>query len=469
MKRKNYSSEYMLNKGLIKIIEKSIVSLMTEFKIPRLAEVLVENTKILYKNAFGNRDLVNESPFELNSLTGIGSVIKPFICLSIMKLAELGKLSINNPVSNYIEFDLEDKNNPIVIKHLMSHSSGIPNLGTIEASIGRKVFDLETYLPISDKKEEILRFINTANEEITYKPGEHFFYSNESYVLLGLIIEKVSGIKDFTDFINEEIFKPLSMNDTFFNKKDLKGKKNISIAYKTVLGKCTPQEQYFGYSGKAPGGMIPSINELINYLFFNMNNGEFNNKKILSDENFREMSKSSIFIDKEELFGEKSYGFGWSITSDFFGAKLISHSGSMKVSGSFIGYIPEKKIGAIVIGNNGLAPLSMIGELLLMSALEIDIINHPVMKTKSVFNRLIGKYNTFLNHYQAEVVTNDGILFVKMNYYEFRKMNNPLIVKNLEKLEFYIYVNGMKIPVKFLIHENNKIDMLIERNCFHKQ
>ena len=104
-----------------------------------------------------------------------------------------------------------------------------------------------------------------------------------------------------------------------------------------------------------------------------------------------------------------------------------------------------------------------------MCALKLDPKNHPILKTKSIFNSLIGKYATFLNHFQAEVINENGILFVKMNYHEFRKMNNPLIVKNIDDLEFYIYTNGNKSSVKFLIHDNNQVDMLIERNCFHKQ
>ena len=270
----------------LRFIEQIITEFMQEQKIPGLSIAVVNHENVLFSSSYGSRNLALQLHANPSTLFGIGSITKSFICLALLLLEQQGLLSLDDPVSKHIDFFL-DKNSDqkILLRHLMSHSSGIPNLGTIEATIGRKVFDIETFTPIASKKD-VLHFINFAKDEIFFNPGERFYYSNESYFLLGLIIEKVSGLVDFEDFIINSIFKPLAMNRTTFSQEIVEQDPDYSLGYKVTPDGIKDKPLYYGYTAKAAGGVVSSVSDMANYMQFLLNKGTFNGKTILERKYF---------------------------------------------------------------------------------------------------------------------------------------------------------------------------------------
>ena len=105
---------------------------MTKNQLPGFSITLSKNNEIFYSQGFGARDIKQSMPFNPDTINGFGSCTKSMVSLAILILANEGKLNVNDPVSNYLSFKLGIEGYPITIHHLMTHSSGMPNLGAAE-------------------------------------------------------------------------------------------------------------------------------------------------------------------------------------------------------------------------------------------------------------------------------------------------------------------------------------------------
>ena len=153
-------------------------------------------------HGFGNlqkRDSLNE-----HSSFHLASVSKTFTAMAILKLAEQGKLKIDDMVKNYFP------NLPyegITIKMLLNHRSGLPNYLYYMHKLG---WNEKTYSTNMD----VLNYLVTYKPPLNHTPGTHFSYCNTNYALLGLIVEKASGIS-YAQYLQRTFFRPLQMNDTY--------------------------------------------------------------------------------------------------------------------------------------------------------------------------------------------------------------------------------------------------------------
>ncbi len=204
-------------------IEEFILSKIRESRLPGLSVGIIKGDELVYAKGFGFRDIDKGLPATPRTIYGIGSITKSFTALAILKLAEEGKLSLEDPVDRYVQVKL----NPlgvVTIHHLLTHSSGLPALGYAEAYINGVLGLDSNWLPLATP-EDVLSFMRNAADWVVARPGEKFFYLNEGYVMLGLIIRKISGIP-YEDFVREKILKPLGMDRTYFKAdevlKDLK-------------------------------------------------------------------------------------------------------------------------------------------------------------------------------------------------------------------------------------------------------
>jgi CubicO group peptidase (beta-lactamase class C family) len=133
----------------------------------------------------------------------IGSITKGFTATAILQLQEAGKLSINDPIAKYYSAAPASWN-AITIKHLLTHRSGIPSYTGLPNFINTTARQDLT-------PEQIIKL--TQDKPLQFEPGSKYAYDNTGYVLLGYVIEKVSG-QSYVDYMQEHIFKPLGMNST---------------------------------------------------------------------------------------------------------------------------------------------------------------------------------------------------------------------------------------------------------------
>ncbi|MEM3615915.1 MAG: serine hydrolase, partial [Candidatus Methanomethylicia archaeon] len=376
--------------------------------------------------------------------------------------------------SEYIPLRIGFKDKPILIRHLLSHSSGIPDLGTstilLQSGLG-----FHMGIPMASVND-FYRFVNDAQNEIFDEPGKRYFYLNAGYRMLGHIIQKVSGVS-FHVYVTENVLKQLKMFRSTFVKSVFERDPDRITPYRLdESGRHIPTP--FPYPNvednpefsflSAPGGLISSVVELSNYLIANLNFGVFEDNRIISGESLEEMFKIHIELPKT-FYGKHGYGFGWSITEDFFGTKLVSHGGSILVSTSHLSLLPEYGFGIAMAANFAGFPYDEFSQTIYAILLGKDPYDVPQLKVKGKMAILCGQYSTYKGVDNAEVVNRGGMLYL-IQKGAFGGMTIPLIPEDplMESNKFYIYSNGIKQPVEFVVYPDGKVDLYVERDRYHK-
>jgi|GEM_PF-2137647 CubicO group peptidase (beta-lactamase class C family) len=309
----------------LKIIDRIIQEEMQEMKIPGLAIAIVSDTDTIYLKGFGK---TNESGGRVTEKTAffIGSSSKSFTAMAIMQLEEAGALDINAPVIKYLpEFKQIKNAEEVTLRQLLNHTSGF---STYE---GMKVFNRKAGESLSQFVENLHKF------KLSRKPGASYEYSNLNYVILGAIIEAVSGMT-YENYIDNKIFKPLNMNRSF---ADYRKALNYGLekGYQPVLG-LIHQTEYDFHPEIIPAGYIASCAEdMAQYLIANLNGGSCRNSRILSKEMVRMLhTKSSETSDH--------YGLGW-----FDYGELVHHGGSAENYHANMMLIPSGGLGIAIMYN----------------------------------------------------------------------------------------------------------------------
>jgi len=307
------------------IIDRIIQEEMQAMKIPGLAIAIVSGTNTIYLKGFGK---ANESGAKVTEKTAfyIGSSSKSFTAMAIMQLEEAGALDIDNLVIKYIpEFKHVKNAEKVTIRQLLNHTSGF---STYE---GMKIFN-------RNAKESLLQLSkNLHNVRLSRKPGTSYEYSNLNYVILGAIIEIVSGMT-YENYIDNKIFKPLAMHCTFADDQKALAY-GLGKGYQPVLGSIR-QTKYEFHPEIIPAGYIASCAEdMSNYLIANLNGGCYKSSRVISEDGMRKLhTKSSETSDH--------YGLGW-----FDYGELVHHGGSAENYHHNMLLIPSRGLGIAIMYN----------------------------------------------------------------------------------------------------------------------
>ncbi len=454
----------------IKQMESLILNLMRETKTPGMCIGIVRKNKSIYSKGFGVRDVMELLPMTPDTLFGIGSISKSFTATAIMQLFERGMIDLQSPVKKYLDFQLGSDENPILVHHLLSHSTGISDLDSGAMVEYRREQMAETIVSIANWGE-LLHYINGAKGQIASLPGQLFMYSNDMYSLLAYLVEKVSGIK-FGEYMKKNIFLPLGMEKTTY---EFKKAQNVVTGYnlspdgKKLLEVSHPfHELKFGR-----GGIFSTCKEMQNYLLMLINEGKspMGDSQIISIDSLRAMWTPHIKTPEESSYGD-AYGYGWSINSNFLGNELITHGGSIGTTGGYIAFLPKLQMG-IIVGQNGTPQIcGQIAKGILGTLLGGDLNKIvPMLKIQEKMKMLEGRYEGYKNLTRAEVKLKEGILQGKLFF-----VGNPNPMEfcaapyDLENLIFYIpivYPNN-KIWLNFMIDENGGVHLQADRYYLHK-
>jgi CubicO group peptidase (beta-lactamase class C family) len=290
--------------------------------------LVTENGKAIYKNGFGYSNFEWEIKNSPDTKFAIGSCTKQFTATLIMKLVEENKLSLEENISKYIPEYPADKGNKITIHNLLSHTSGIP-----------EYFFLPQMKGLIYKQNDPFDFIkNFWDLELEFEPGVQLKYSNSAYFVLGVIIEKVTGLS-YATALEEYIFNPLQMNNSGV-LKDGEILKNKAYGYLKVNGKYRIAP-YFNPSGAFSAGAIYStVEDLLKW------QNSFNSNLILSQAS----------IDKMLDVNFSRYGYGFAVLEKTLknGNKytLFGHEGQIFGFRSLIQIIKKDNNSVILLDNS---------------------------------------------------------------------------------------------------------------------
>ncbi|WP_443659040.1 cyclic peptide export ABC transporter [Clostridium algidicarnis] len=314
-------------------IEKFIEENMDKGKIPGLSITIVKDDKTIYQKGFGYADIKDKTTVTDKTLFELGSTSKAFTGLGILKLEQDGLIKLNDDVSKYIPWfkvNYKGEDTKITLEQLLHHSSGIP-------------FKTIDKIPASNEDNALEETVKTlVGIELDSKPGEKFQYATINYDVLGLIIEKVSGVS-YEKYMVENVIKPAGLNNTYlFKNEDIS--KNIATGYK--LGFLKPRSYDAPvYRGNKPAGYImTNIEDMAKWLKIQM--GTLSESKIGNGLIEKSHQPNRTIIPEGD---GASYAAGWDVYQDIGGK--ISHGGSNPNYSSFITFKPEKKEGVAVLSN----------------------------------------------------------------------------------------------------------------------
>ncbi len=437
-----------------KRIEDFIAQWMTDNKVPGLSLSIVKGDEILYSHGFGARDLNDNLPATEDTLYGMASVTKSFTGLAVLKLVERGELSLDDKITDHVPIEWD---NNVTVHDLLTHSSGMPSLGVSEALIDRLIGMEERGLPLSDI-DDFYVHMNGAKDEIAAEPGEEFFYFNSGYALLGQIIEKVSG-KTYPEFVKEVVFEPLEMSRSRFDYDEDEG--DIMTPY--FMGEDGPEKTPYPLRelGHPGGGLLSSASELANYLIMNLNGGEFKGETVIDPELLKTAHEPHI---KRET---GDYGYGWAV-KELDGEPFIGHSGSIAVSGGFIGFVDDL---GVAVASNTIPGSSFeeVGKWVLMTVKGKDGDELTYFKRKERMKKLTGMYESYRGVKKMEIEPEGSLL--KLTVKERLEQDQVVLIpeeKDLSGYEFYyLDGNGEKNKVRFDVSDDG-IDLYIGRWRMHK-
>ncbi|HDD33926.1 MAG TPA: class A beta-lactamase-related serine hydrolase, partial [Thermofilaceae archaeon] len=311
-------------------LEEFILEKISESRLPSISIAVVEKGKVSYARGFGFRDLEAGLPATPSTIYGIGSITKSFTALAVVQLAEKGLLSLNDPVEKYVPVRLRPSGKSVTLEHLLTHSSGIPALGYAEAFITGLIEGGKAWMPLATP-EDVVSFMSRAEEWAVAEPGERFFYLNEGYVLLGIVISKVSGTK-YEEYVKREILEPLGMKRTFFERELVEADPDKATPY--VMDDGMPRPSRFPYGITSDGGLLSNALDMAKYLSLYIGRGELDGVRLASREAIEDMERPRVAVPWQ-VFGGEGYGLGWVVVPDFYGRRLVHHGGSVLVYTAF--------------------------------------------------------------------------------------------------------------------------------------
>jgi CubicO group peptidase (beta-lactamase class C family) len=239
---------------------------------PGAQVAISRNGKIIYSKAWGVADLEHNAPLTTTSPTEAGSVSKQFTAAAILLLEQQGKLSLNDDVRKYIP-ELPEYGNTVTLAHMMRHTSGLKDWGSIAAIAG---WPRST---VTYSNDDAL-LIASRQKTLNNKPGDEYIYSNTNYNLLAVIVARVSGMS-FADFTQKNIIQPAGMTHTQWRSNFKKIVPNRAIAYSKAGNDYytnMPNEYVHGN-----GGLLTTAEDLIAWTNY-YTSGKFGSPSLLKNQ-----------------------------------------------------------------------------------------------------------------------------------------------------------------------------------------
>ncbi len=295
---------------------------------PGAAVAVVQNGSVIHANGYGLADVEWNVPIGTDTVFRLASVSKQFTATAIMMLAEQGKLSVSDPLTRFLP-KYPMSGHTVTVEQLLNHTSGIFSY-TSDPEFGTKMRRDLTPQQLCDEFSKI---------PFDFKPGTRYAYNNSGYVLLGMIIEQVSGMS-YADFIQEHIFKPLGMKQSYYLSTEPIIPKRASGYQPTPDGGYMNAPFLSMTQPHAAGSLGSTVNDLVLW------DGALRENTLISAETLQQMYTAGTLEDGSRI----DYGYGWGIRQ-YQGKAVAEHSGGINGFNTFIARFYEDGVTVIVLSN----------------------------------------------------------------------------------------------------------------------
>ncbi|MEM6802311.1 MAG: serine hydrolase domain-containing protein [Bacteroidota bacterium] len=405
----------------------------------------------VYKGAFGFSNAEAKTPMKVENIFRLASVSKQFTCMTIMLLKEQGKLDYDQDIRDFIpELPYEG----ITIRHLMQHTSGIPDYVSLFEENWKTDLAEDDPERFIEGNEHIISMVAEKKPERHFAPGEKWEYSNMAYVTLAVITARVSGMP-FADFAKQNIFDPLGMENTsyydFIPGPDPHMPLRTFGFYKDLDGSYKPNDSNYLNPAKGDGGIYSTVDDLLKW-----------DRALYTDKLVSKESLEEAFTPGKLANGDTHhYGFGWGIGESPNGKKVVSHSGGWVGYRTFIYREIEEDNCIILLSNNSSNSLGKVLDqaknILHGKAFEIPKESPTVSLGKTLYNEGVEE------GLQAFQELKDEFLAIKADNpwalaYELEYLAETLVEKGKSKEAIEVY----KMLIDFEVGEKENHQAKIE-------
>jgi len=300
---------------------------------PGVAVLIMKGDSIVFDKGYGIADMEKMTKIDGNTFFNIASVSKQFAAVAVMMLAEEGKLSLEDNVKKWFPDFRADFFEKIKIKHLLSHTSGIPDArDRSNRNFVLTATDVDSY--------SYMKNLDTLN----FEPGTEYEYMNPTFQLLYTIIEKASGMQ-FDTFMRDRIFLPCDMNETTYFEA---GKKIPRMAHGYLFDSTSNNFREFDFgeesffATKADGGIYTSTRDFTKWEIALRDN------KLISEQMKNTAHSPKISIKNMPY---TSYGYGWFIQEKPGYPVKVFHTGDNGGFQIYAGRYPDNKILYLIFSN----------------------------------------------------------------------------------------------------------------------
>ena len=323
--------------GAVNRLDAIIRNNLKQQQIPGAAVALVHEGQVIFSECYGYADIKKKVAVTEDTYFMTGSMTKSFTALAVLGLIEQGKIDPNADIKNYIpDFSirsLQDLEAPITVNHLLTHTSGL-------------MIDYYARFNGEKKYSNADLFSKLQNEYLCFKPGSAYKYSNIGYRLLGLVVEQVTGER-FESYIEKEVFKPLGMNKSTFDYTD-------DMALHLSKGHNGDTEiSRHDNEDKSAAGLFSTLKDLSVFLkFLTSRDIQSSGGGKIIDSIIKNVNPAiDTFYDSKNI-----YSSGWSLNFYQFNRidTVLSNSGSINGFSTAMTYIPEERLGIIILTNSSL-------------------------------------------------------------------------------------------------------------------
>jgi CubicO group peptidase (beta-lactamase class C family) len=357
---------------------------------PGVAIAVVKDGKPLHVDGYGVANLEWDCPIRPNTVFRLASITKQFTATAIMLLEHQGKLRLDDSITNYLPY-YPTHERTITITHLLNHTSGI-----------KSYTSLDNFMQDIAKKDlspaELLPYFKDL--PLDFEPGTRFLYNNSAYHLLGLIIEKIEEMS-YEQFIQQHIFEPLGMKDSYYMHNETIIPRRASGYTKTKEG--YRQAEYLNMMiPYAAGSLGSTVEDLIRW------NAALREERLID-----KATQDRMYTPVQLADGNtEEYGFGFGTTS-YKGHRLVHHGGGIPGFHTFIARFIDDKAMIAVLANCPEIEVEKITRKVAHHIFGIPTITRsPISLSTTVLDKAVGMYMAE-DGYPIEIVRKEDRLVMQ--------------------------------------------------------
>jgi len=331
-----WPSGQLTEPAIVKEIERHVNLAVQEGRFSGVV-LIAKDDKVLLKKAYGLANAASNIPNKTDTKFNLGSMNKMFTSVAIAQLVQAGKLSYNDTLASVLpDYPNKETARKITIHQLLTHTSGLGD------------FFRPEFFQNRDKYKSLTSYLSLfANDPLLFEPGSGWSYSNAGFIVLGVIVEKVSG-ENYFDYVKEHIFQPAGMINSDYYERDA-AVPNMALGY-TYDDMTDPSHNkprlvntpFLPAKGSSAGGGYSTADDLLGFSHALLG------YKLLSKALTDTITSGKVASPRGPGF---QYGYGFNVITGFWGRHIIGHGGGSRGINGALSMIPENGYTVVVLAN----------------------------------------------------------------------------------------------------------------------